>query len=53
MEMLRTTAERMEFLGEEGGDSLITLQFANGLGGKDNRLNVKKRQGKRVSFGWS
>lgn len=42
MELLRTTAERMEFLGEEGGDSLITLQFANGLGGKDNRLNIKK-----------
>lgn len=54
MELLRTTAERMELLDVigEGGGLTHNSPVRQRAWGKDNRLNIKQtRQGKRVSVG--
>lgn len=54
MELLRTTAERMELLDVEGGGLTHNSPVRQRAWGEDNRLNIKQnRQGKRVSVGLS
>lgn len=56
MELLRTTAERMELLDVMvgGGGLTHSSPVRQRAWGKDNRLNIKQnRQGKRVSVGLS